>query len=62
MAFRAGRSKGNGIRKSGGLDGVLLGDCDALSYEGGGSAGAKLYLTSVMFSLDTPLEQQTLIK
>lgn len=49
IAFKAGRSRGNGTRNGVGLAGVaLLIGRAAVSYEGGGSVGAASYLLSAI--------------
>jgi len=49
MLFRAGRLSGRGARAVG-LAGApaRLGDCAAVSYDGGGSVGARAYLLSAI--------------
>ena len=51
IAFSAGRSSGRGARAIGGLTGgtARLGDWAAVSYDGGGSVGARAYLVSAIF-------------
>lgn len=47
--FRAGRLRGRGARRTG-LAGAPagLGECAAVSYDGGGSVGARAYLLSAI--------------